>query len=654
VLPTFVIGLREGVEAALIVGIVAAFLRQQGRRDALRAMWAGVGIAVGLCIAAAVALEMVNEDLPQRQQERLETAVALAAVGMVTFMIVWMRRHAADLAAELRGNAAAALARGSMWALVGMAFFAVLREGLETAVFLLAAFQSSTDPTAAGGGAALGVAVALALGFAIYRGGVRINLARFFKLTSAVLVLVAAGLVASALHTAHEGAWLNAGQSQALDLTWLVVPGTVSSSLLTGILGLQPQPVTAELIGWLVYAVPMLAFVLWPRRSHQATSKAPRALKGGVAATLVLVAALALGACGGDDSSADGGESNTRTVTLTLSDDGCPPSQKTIPAGAVKFVVENSGSAKVTEGEVLDDKGVIIGERENVTPGLAADFNLSLKAGEYTVQCPHAETEHFALKVTGGRGTEVDPKLASAIAEWKQFVDENAGELLRRTKAFTAAVKAGDLQAARDSFATTRLYYERIEPVAESFGDLDPAIDARVNDVASRDEWTGFHRIERELFAKSTTKGMAKYADKLLADVTKLHDKIPKLGYQGPQLANGAVELLNEVAKSKITGEEDRYAHTDLSDFAGNLDGAKAAFVALKPALLDRGRKQLATTLSTRFADVERTLNRYRRADEASGWAPYGELTKADRLKLTQAIDALAEPMSTVAARVSS
>ncbi|HZO37469.1 MAG TPA: iron uptake system protein EfeO [Solirubrobacteraceae bacterium] len=650
-LPTFVIGLREGVEASLIVGIVAAFLSQQGNRNALRAMWAGVALAVALCVGVALVLEAVNQDLPQRQQERLETVVAFAAVGMVTFMIVWMRRHAANLAGELQQTAAHALASGSMWALVGMAFFAVLREGLETAVFLLAAFQASSDPASAGLGATLGVVVAVIIGYGIYRGGIKLNLARFFKFTSAVLVLVAAGLVASALHTAHEGAWLTSGQAQAIDLSWLVVPGTVSSSLLTGILGLQPQPVVAEVVGWLLYAVPMLTFVLWPRRTSLSRS-AGRAIKGGVAATLLVALALGLAACGDDDTSASSG-GDARTIKLTLSDQGCAPSEKSIPAGAVTFVVENSGSAKVTEGEILDAKGVIIGERENIAPGLSADFSLNMKAGDYTVQCPNADTERFAFKVTGAGGTETDPKLATATAIWKQFVDENAAELLKRTKAFTAAVKAGDVAKARDQFATTRLYYERIEPVAESFGDLDPSIDARVNDVASGDTWTGFHRIERALFVKNSTAGMAKYADKLLADVTKLHDEIPELGYQAPQLANGAVELLNEVAKSKITGEEDRYSHTDLSDFQGNLDGAKTAFEALKPVLVDRKKQKLATTISARFAAVEKTLATYRRSDEPSGWASYKELTKADRRTLTQAIDALAEPLSTVASQVS-
>ena len=263
-LPTFVIGLREGVEASLIVGIVAAFLKQQGRRDALRFMWAGVIAAVLLCAGVAVALQVLDRQLPFRQQEGLETVVAAVAVAMVTFMILWMRRHARGLAAELRQSAAGALARGSAWALVGMAFFAVVREGIETAVFLLAAFQASGDAISAGVGALLGIVCACVVGWGIYGGGVHLNLARFFRITAAALVLVAAGLVMSAVHTAHEAGWLNSLQGSTVSLAWLVRPGSVLSSLLTGVLGLQPQPTVGEAAGWLIYAMPMLTFVLWP------------------------------------------------------------------------------------------------------------------------------------------------------------------------------------------------------------------------------------------------------------------------------------------------------------------------------------------------------------------------------------------------------
>ncbi len=277
-LPTFIIGLREGLEAALIVGIVAAFLAQQGRRDALRQVWIGTFAAVVLCLAIGIGLDALSRELPQKQQEGLETVIGLIAVGFVTYMVVWMRRHARDLKGDIEGHAAAALAAGSAKALVLMAFLAVMREGFETAVFLLATFQNSTDKTAGGIGALLGIACAVVVGLLIYRGGVKINLGRFFTVTGVVLVVIAAGLVMSAFRTGHEAGWVTFGQGATWDLNWLVHKGTPVESLVTGVLGIQQKPAVVEVIAYVAYLVPMLALVLAkPRRRAPSTAPAPHA-----------------------------------------------------------------------------------------------------------------------------------------------------------------------------------------------------------------------------------------------------------------------------------------------------------------------------------------------------------------------------------------
>ena len=279
-LPTFVIGLREGVEAALIIGIIAAFLGAHGRKDALRWVWIGAGIAAALCLAFGIVLRAIEGELPQKEQEGLETVVALVAVAMVTYMIVWMRRHARSLKGEIESNLASALARGSVKALVVMAFLAVFREGFETAVFLVAVFENSDNTAVAGSGAVLGLAVAFVVGYALYKGGLRINMAKFFKATGVVLVLVVAGLLASAAHSAHEAGWLNAMQNEVVDMSSFIKPGSVQSALATGMLGIQPRPVLAEVLAWFAAAIPLLLFVLWPsssatRRSTPTTPKSP-------------------------------------------------------------------------------------------------------------------------------------------------------------------------------------------------------------------------------------------------------------------------------------------------------------------------------------------------------------------------------------------
>lgn len=294
--PTFVIGLREGLEASLIVGIIAAFLRQRGRSDLIRWVLVGILAAVAVCATAGVSLDLVSRSLPQRQQEGLETVIGVVAVGMVTYMVVWMKRHSRALKGSLEGAAGAALVAGSGLALVAMAFLAVLREGLETVVFLLAAFNETGNGAGAAAGAILGIAVSVALGYGVYRGGVRLNLSRFFRATGVVLVLVAAGLLVNAVHTAHEAGWLNAGQQKTFDLSSVVAPGSVRSSLLTGMLGLQSSPVLAEVIVWVLYLVPVGLYVAWPpgrspsRRTVSRAAVVGGALAGAAAVTLAIVA----------------------------------------------------------------------------------------------------------------------------------------------------------------------------------------------------------------------------------------------------------------------------------------------------------------------------------------------------------------------------
>jgi high-affinity iron transporter len=292
VLATFVIGLREGLEAALIVGIIAAFLRKNGR--SLKPMALGVVAAVLLSLAVGVALKVIETNLPQAAQEGMEAIIGVVAVVFVTGMVLWMSTHARGMKRELEESASEALGKGSSRALVAMAFLAVLKEGFETAVFLLATFGASTNPLAAAAGAVAGILVASGLGYGLYTGGLRLNLGKFFSITSAFLVLVAAGLVVSALGSAHEAGWLNAGQQKTVDLSWLAPTGSIRGSLFTGVLGIPPDPRLIQVVGWFAYVVPLSLYLFWPR-THRPGAVAGVRIRLGIAAALTVgAAALAL------------------------------------------------------------------------------------------------------------------------------------------------------------------------------------------------------------------------------------------------------------------------------------------------------------------------------------------------------------------------
>jgi high-affinity iron transporter len=382
-LPTFVIGLREGLEAALIVGIIAAFLRKQGRRDLVRWVFVGVAVAVVLCLGVGIALDVLSRDLPQRQQEGLETVVGVLAVGMVTYMVIWMRRHARELKDQLEGLAADAIGssagKGGR-AMVLMAFLAVLREGFETVVFLLAAFNENGSGAAAGFGAVLGIVIAMGLGYGIYRGGVRINLSKFFRATGLVLVLVAAGLVVNALHTAHEAGWLNSGQGGTVDLAWLVRPGSVQASLLTGMLGVQPNPVVIEVIGWLAYLVPLGCYVAWPPGRVIPRRAVMRSLTA--VGALAAVGAVLLGALG-----------------------PARPAAGALSAGALSAtVVSNSGEHVVIRAQPQSPAGGAPGASTELTLRRARSaLHVGIAADDYTVSVPGTTAASLATSLSVDR-----------------------------------------------------------------------------------------------------------------------------------------------------------------------------------------------------------------------------------------------------------
>jgi iron uptake system component EfeO len=369
-----------------------------------------------------------------------------------------------------------------------------------------------------------------------------------------------------------------------------------------------------------------------------------------------LLAACATTACGSSSTPAKtAGGGRTRELKFELTDDGCTPATAKVAAGPVRIVATNPASTKTDEIELKNADGIIMGERENLAPGLSADFTLDLRPGEYTLNCTFGndQRDNGKLIVTGASAASGadDALLTAAVADYGRYVQGETTKLVAATKRFTAALRAGDVDKAKDLFGPTRFHYEAVEPIAESFGDLDPEIDARVNDVSDKARWTGFHRIEQILWRDGTTKGTAAYAAKLQHDVGELDARVGSLKLQPAQVANGAVGLLDEVSSSKITGEEDRYSHTDLSDFAGNVAGARAAFEALKPVLRKEGDSRLVATIDARMAAVERGIDRYRR-DTPLGYATYAALTPADRRRLAQQVTSLAEPLSLVASKV--
>ncbi|QFY06642.1 peptidase M75 [Nonomuraea phyllanthi] len=355
-----------------------------------------------------------------------------------------------------------------------------------------------------------------------------------------------------------------------------------------------------------------------------------------------------LAACGSGTTDASAGAPAPGKVTVAASDTECKVGASEVVAGTTTFSITNGGS-KVTEFYVYAPGDRVMAEVENIVPGLTRELIAELPAGAYETACKPGMVGkgiRNALKVTGEhKALTSDAKLAEAVTGYKRYIKSQSDTLLVKTQEFVDAVKAGKVDEAKELYPISRTYWERIEPVAEIFGDLDPAIDAREADLAEGEEWTGFHRIEKDLWIKKDVGKDGPIADKLIADIKTIVQKSNAAELTPLNLANGAKELLDEVATGKITGEEDIWSHTDLWDFDANLEGSKAAVQALRPVLEERA-PDLVKTLDEKFAAAEAALDRHQKGD---GWQLHDELSKAELKALSDAINALAEPISKIA-----
>ena len=336
------------------------------------------------------------------------------------------------------------------------------------------------------------------------------------------------------------------------------------------------------------------------------------------------------------------------SVSIAVNDAACEPMALTVPSGQTVFNIQNNSGRKL-EWEIL--KGVmVVDERENIAPGLADKMTVTLLPGEYEMTCGLLTNPRGKLTVSdsGFKPTESQAdmaKLEKPLAEYKAYVQAEAKALVAKTTEFTTAVKASDIDKAKSLFAATRYHYERIEPIAELFNELDPAIDAREDDFKQGPKdpaFTGFHRLEYALWVENSTAGVNEIADKLLADVKTLQQEIDVLSFPPNKVVGGAAVLVEEVAGSKISGEEDRYSHTDLSDFQANIEGAQKIVDLFRPLIAEKNQALLDKT-DANFKTVNEILAKYQ---TANGFETYDKLTEADRKALQAPINALAEDLA--------
>ncbi|MCA0250719.1 MAG: EfeM/EfeO family lipoprotein [Actinobacteria bacterium] len=419
-------------------------------------------------------------------------------------------------------------------------------------------------------------------------------------------------------------------------------------------------------------------------------------MKAPLAAGLTAVAALAISGCVANapaptsapsGSTSDPGAAAAGVLTVSSTDTDCTVSTNTAGSGNATFQISNEGG-QITEFYLLGSDGLrIVAEKENIAPGASAELSVSLQPGDYFTACKPgmrgANVGETAFTVTGDPielSGEDQELFTQAVADYVNFVKNEVAELQPKVDELAKAYAAGDDETARNAFATTRVHYERIEPIAEALGVLDPRIDYREIDyLAEADqlkgddptftEWLGFHRMEKDLWVPaddavqpdgapawegwkpSTTEQRKVIADTLVADIATLYDTVHGADFiatQGLDIAtvsNGASGLLEEIAVGKVTGEEDWWSHTDLYDFQANLQGARIAFDLVAPIAERKPEgKELVTQINAEFDKLQALLDQYGSLE--AGFVSYAEVNRDQQRELTDQIDALREPLS--------
>ncbi|MET9014950.1 iron uptake transporter permease EfeU [Streptomyces olivaceoviridis] len=662
--PSFLIGLREGLEAGLIVSILVATLVRADARSRLPQVWTGVLAAITLAMSFGAVLTFTAASLSATAQEAFGGTLSVIAVVFVTAMVFWMRRSARSLSGEIKEKVTGALAMGS-GVLILTSFLAVGREGLETALFLWTTAQAAGESSGPLTGAAIGLILSAALCWGLYRRVLKINLTKFFTATGAVLIVIAAGVLGYGLRDLQEGGVLPGKAAYAIDLSGSIDAGSWYSTLVQGVFNLTPAMTWLQVFGYAGYlAVVMTLFV----RGLGATAPKPASGKAApapdaptparrrpawvVPAAVVTVPALLAGLA-----VAFGRPKPAAAQTVAVSEKDCGEGFTAPKPGRQTFQMHNTGD-KTAEVYLIDPAtNAVYGEIEGLAPGTTRALVATVAGGAYAWRCvPSGGTAvtSEAVRVTGGGAAKAvvpvsEHDLSGPLAQYRTYVDEGLAALVPQTRMLADDIRHNHLGKARTDWLTAHRTYASLGAAYGTFEDFDQKIDGRADglpDGVHDKDFTGFHRIEYGLWHGEPATSLTAPAQRLAADAAGLREAFPHQDFHPSDLPLRAHEVLENTLQFELTGGTDEGSGTNLATADANLAGTRELLTVLRPLLTSRSPHLLPTV----DADVARLQKLLGSAHHGSHWTPVGQLGATDRARVNGVTGQLLEDLSPVPA----
>ncbi|MEO9238234.1 MAG: iron uptake transporter permease EfeU [Jatrophihabitantaceae bacterium] len=623
--PNLLVGLREGLEAGLIVTILIGAVRRLAPGRSLASVWLGVVAAAVLSLSFGAVLTFTRAELSPHAQELFGGTTSLIAVALVTSMIFWMRRTARALSGELREQVGRALTAGGL-ALAVTAFVAVAREGLETALFVWTNAQAAGSSGSPLAGALLGLVLASGLCVGLYRRVLRVNLARFFTVTGAVLIVIVAGVLAYGITDLQEAGVLPGLDRLAFDLSAQLPTGTWWSETVRGITNLDNRMSWLSVLGYLSYLlITLVAFFRPSRPAAQAAPDQP-APKAAVAAAAELAGSAPANPSGRPDRrrlavaallivpvlvaaswiwlDGRGTQPMASDHRVTVTDQSCAADWTEPTAGSRTYSVANQSSHAVDIELVVSSGQAIVAEIEVLGPGTDRELPITLGPGSYNWKCVYAgassresasRTVHPATDQPGLVTNTLRPvtaaELAPVAARYRTYVTGRLDLLDRQVNALAADLNRGDRAAAQQDWLAGHLTYHQLGAAYNAFGEAGAAVDGLASGLplGVRDPgFTGFHRIESALWSGSVTSGIVGPARALVSSVRALRAQLPKFSFDPNDITLRAHEIVEDTVRFVLTGQDDYGSGSGYRTAQADLAGDRAVVDLLAPLLQQR------------------------------------------------------------------